>query len=166
MSLPHAVHRDAIARWLAEIERLPLAQALAKSDHLVGAGLQVMHIIGFVLLLAAEVFVSLRLLGFAFIDQPLPRVSAGALGLVWVGLLLTLVSGAAMFIASPQLYFYKPVFQFKLLLFVVAVALHALLLRRVARQAEPAPALARASVALSLLAWFGIGMAGRMIGFV
>jgi hypothetical protein len=155
-----------IAHWLEDIEHLPLSQALAKSDHLVGAGLQVLHILGFVLLLASVVFISLRLLGLAFTDQPLPRVSAGVLKLVWLGLLLAVASGVAMFIASPQLYFYKPVFQIKLLLFVVALGLHGLLLRRVARQEQPAPALARASVALSLLAWFGIGLAGRMIGFV
>lgn len=155
-----------IAQWLSDIEHLPLAQVLAKSDHMVGAGLQVVHILGFVLLLAGVVFISLRLLGLALTDQPLPRVSNGILKLVSLGLLLAFLSGVAMFIASPQLYYYKPVFQFKLLLFVVAVVLHVLLLRRVARQEQPAPRAARASVALSLLAWFGIGLAGRMIGFV
>lgn len=155
-----------VAQWLSDIEHLPLAQALAKSDHLVGASLQVVHILGFVLLLAGVVFISLRLLGLALTDQPLPRLSGGVLKLVSLGLLLAFLSGVAMFIASPQLYFYKPVFQFKLLLFVGAVVLHVLLLRRVAQQEQPAPALARASVALSLLGWFGIGLAGRMIGFV
>lgn len=155
-----------IATVLSDIEHLPLSQALAKSDHLVGAGLQVVHILGFILLLAGVVFISLRLLGWALPEQPLPRVSAGVLKLVWLGLALALVSGVAMFIASPQLYFYKPVFQFKLVLFAAALVLHGLLLRRVARQAAPRPALARASVVLSLLAWFGIGFAGRMIGFV
>jgi uncharacterized membrane protein YcfT len=155
-----------IADVLSDIEHLSLSQALAKSDHLVGAGLQVLHIAGFVMLLAGVLFISLRLLGWVLPEQPLPLLSRSILRLVSAGLVLALASGIGMFIASPQLYFYKPVFQFKLVLFVAAVAVHLLLLRRVARQPAPRPVLARASVALSLLAWFGIGMAGRMIGFV
>jgi hypothetical protein len=48
---------------LSAITHFPLSRALAKSDHLVTAGLQVMHVIGSLLLLASLRLISLRLLG-------------------------------------------------------------------------------------------------------
>ena len=52
-----------------------------------------------------------------------------------------------------------------MVLFVSAIIIQFALLRRVAASEAPKPALARTAVALSLVAWFGIGLAGRMIGF-
>jgi hypothetical protein len=49
---------------------------------------------------------------------------------------------------------------------VAAVAVQFALFRRVAAIDSPPPALARLSVAVSLLLWFGVGVAGRAIGFV
>jgi hypothetical protein len=142
-----------------------LAHLISKSDHLVGATLQIVHVLGFVLLLAALVLTSLRLLGRVFPAVAVPQVALDAAPLFAIGLTLTLTSGALMFIASPLLYYYKWAFQLKMLLLALAVGAHLLLFRRVSARAEPGVVTARLSVALSLVLWFGIALAGRMIGF-
>jgi hypothetical protein len=75
------------------------------------------------------------------------------------------ISGTLMFVSSPKLYFFKEVFQLKMLLLIVAVIVQVTLFRKVIA-GNHSPSVARSIVALSLVAWFGIGMAGRAIGFV
>ena len=75
--------------------------ALRKSNHLVGASFQLVHIVGFVLLLASVTLINLRLLGFVLITQPPARsVGAGNLLLV-IGFSLALLSGTLIFLSGP-----------------------------------------------------------------
>jgi hypothetical protein len=150
---------------LTWIQDSPVAHAISKSNHLVAASLQVIHVLGFITLLAALVLVGLRLLGLALQSQTLPDVTKDANRLLYLGLGMTVASGVLMFVATPKLYFHKPAFELKMLLFLAAVIIQFWVLRRlVARAAENSVAV-RLTVAVSLLAWFGIGFAGRMIGF-
>ncbi|WP_085316342.1 hypothetical protein [Derxia lacustris] len=170
--------------FLTWLQNTPVAHAVSKSDHLVGAALQVVHVLGFVLLLAALLLASLRVLGLAFGRQPAADITGDALPLIWWGLAAAAVSGALMFVSAPTLYFYKPVFIAKLLLLAAAVAVQALLFGRVSGGARrvsasaapsaatsasadvaPSPALARAVAVLSLALWFAVAAAGRAIGF-
>jgi hypothetical protein len=151
---------------LKAIQNSGVAHAVSKSNHMVGAALQIIHVLGFILLLSSLVLISLRLLGLAFVGQPISRIGRDATRLIWVGLTLAVVSGTLMFVSSPRLYYYNPAFELKMLLLVVAVLVQVLLLRRVTANDSPTPALARTSVALSLLFWFGVGLAGRIIGFI
>ena len=150
---------------LTAIQNSAVAHAISKSDHLVGAALQVVHVMGFILLLASLVLMSLRLLGLVLKHQAVADVVADASRLLWIGLALAVVSGTLMFVSSPKLYFYKFAFELKMLLFVVAVLVQFTVFRKVARTEAPRPAFVRATVAFSLVTWFGIGLAGRMIGF-
>jgi CDP-diglyceride synthetase len=150
---------------LTAIQDSPIAHAISKSNHLVAAGLQVVHVLGFIALLAALVLVSLRILKLVLNQQPLSEVTRDANRLFYLGLSLTVCSGVLMFVSSPKLYFYKYAFELKMLLFVAAIVIQFAVLRRVAANENPKPFAARAAVALSLTAWFGIGLAGRMIGF-
>ena len=150
---------------LTVIQTSAVAHAISKSDHLVGAALQVVHVMGFILLLAALVLMSLRLLGVILKQQAVADVIADASRLLWIGLALAVVSGTLMFVSSPKLYFYKVAFELKMLLFVVAVLVQFTVFRKVAKADSPRPVFVRATVALSLVTWFGIGLAGRMIGF-
>jgi hypothetical protein len=151
---------------LSFIQSTPLSHAISKSNHLLIAGFQVFHVVGFVLLLAALVLISLRLLGLILQQQPVPEVARQALRLLWSGLALAVISGTLMFIGSPRHYFYNPAFDVKMLLLVAAVIIQTVLFRKVANSSAPRPWLARASVAVSLAMWFAVSMAGRAIGFV
>jgi hypothetical protein len=151
---------------LTAIQDSAIAHSISKSNHLVGAALQVVHVLAFITLLASIVLISLRLLGLALKDQPLADIVRDANRLLYIGLGLATASGLLMFVASAKLYFYKTAFELKMLLFLTAVVLQFALLRRLARSESAAPpALVRTVVAISLTVWFGIGFAGRMIGF-
>jgi uncharacterized protein DUF6644 len=151
---------------LTFIQASALSHAISKSNHLLIAGFQVFHVIGFVLLLAALVLISLRLLGLILQQQTVPHVARQALRLLWSGLALAVISGTLMFIGSPRHYFYNPAFDVKMLLLVIAVIIQAGLFHKVANSTAPSRWLARTSVALSLALWFAVSMAGRAIGFV
>ena len=152
-----------ILTWLQDSA---LAHAISKTDHMVGAGLQIVHVMGLVALLASLVLIGLHLVGLAFKHQPTSDIAREATQLVWLGLTLTAISGTLMFIATPKLYFYNPAFQLKMLLFFVAVFVQLALFRKTAAQTSPSPAFARAGVGISLAVWFSVAMAGRMIGFI
>lgn len=151
---------------LTLIQGTSLSHTISKSNHLLIAGFQVFHVIGFVLLLAALLLISLRLLGLILQQQTVPEVARQALRLVWSGLALAVISGTLMFIGSPRHYFYNPAFGVKMLLLVAAVVIQAGLFRKVAMSTPASPWLTRTSVALSLALWFAVSMAGRAIGFV
>jgi cytochrome bd-type quinol oxidase subunit 2 len=155
-----------IAAGLSYIQGSALAHAISKSNHLLIAGFQVFHVLGFVTLLAALMLISLRLLELILPQRTVPEVARQALRLVWSGLALAVGSGVLMFIGSPRHYFYNPAFAVKMLLLVAAVIIQTLLFRPVARREHSPRWLARTSVALSLALWFAVSMAGRAIGFV
>lgn len=142
--------------WL---QGTPLAHAISKSHHLVGAGLQVVHIAGFVSLLAAAVLLALRGLELVLPGIPRERLQREIARFLWLGLALTVGSGLVMFVSAPMLYFYNRAFEVKMLLLIVAIAAQVLLFQR----AGAAP---RIAAAVSLVLWFGVGIAGRAIGFL
>ena len=150
---------------LGALQNSALAHAVSKSDHLVGAGLQVVHIFGIVLLLGALLLANLRLLGWVLPDTPLQVVAREVRRFFRIGVALAAVSGTLIFIATAELYGVKWVFWLKMALLVAAVVAHVLLLSRVLRQEHPSPFAARSAAVLSLVLWFGVGFAGRMIGF-
>jgi len=154
-----------LAAVLDTLQNSAVAHAISKSDHLVGATLQVVHIFGIVLLLSSLVLVSLRLLGWLLPEAPLSVVAREGRRFFRIGVTLAVVSGTLIFIATAKLYGTKWIFGLKMVLFAAAVAIHVLLLSRVLRQEQPSPAAARTAAALSLVLWFGVGFAGRMIGF-
>jgi hypothetical protein len=154
------------AEVLTAIAQFPLSRAIAKSNHLVTAALQVVHVLGFVLLLASLTLISLRLLGLALVRQTVPQVAAETSRLLWLGAILTISTGILMFLSGPSHYYFNRAFDIKMLLLFAALVVHVTLLQRVARRDEPPATLARVSAVLSLLLWFGVSWAGRAIGFV
>jgi hypothetical protein len=151
---------------LDALQHSAIAQSVSKSNHLVGAGLQIVHIFGFILILSSLLLLSLRLLGGILTEEPVERLARDAARLSWLGLALSLVSGTLIFIATPRLYVGNWAFQFKLLLFLFAALYQLTWFRRLATGRVQRPVVVRASVATALLLWFGVGFAGRMIGFV
>jgi hypothetical protein len=148
--------------WL---QGTPVAHSISKWNHLVGAGLQVVHILGFVLLLAAVMLLALRSLGLTLPGVSRARLYAVFTPILWTGVALTVLSGALMFASSPLLYYYNRVFDVKMLLFATAVIAQLVILRLAAGERLGRRGLGVASVA-SLVLWFAVSFAGRAIGFV
>ena len=151
---------------LVWLQTTPVAHFISKSNHLVGAALQIVHILGFVLMLASLVLVSLRVLGLLLRERPLEDIARDGIRLLWIGFGTAFVSGFLMFTASPLLYFPNPAFRVKMVFLVVAVLLQSLLFRRILRGQVVQPLFVRTGVALSVTAWLGIALAGRLIGFI
>ncbi len=143
-----------------------IGQSVAKSDHLVGATFQVFHVLGFVVLLASVVLVNLRLLGYGLRGQTAQQIASETNRLIWLGFGFAVVSGTAMFFSAVELYYYNPAFKLKLVALVLAAILQLTFFRKVTSTENPGPALAKVSVALSIVLWFGVGLAGRAIGYV
>ncbi|HEX2583649.1 MAG TPA: hypothetical protein VHL14_00850, partial [Steroidobacteraceae bacterium] len=108
---------------LFSLQNSDIAHLISKSNHLVGAALQIVHVAGFILLLSSLVLVSLRILRIVLKDQNLVDVTKDASRLFWWGLALALTSGTLMFISTATLYAYKWAFQLKLVLFALALIL-------------------------------------------
>ncbi len=151
---------------LASIDHSTFARLISKSNHLVIATLQIVHVVGLLMLLSALLLMSLRLLGATLEQTPVSQVARLPTRMFWLGVTLAIVSGLLMFIGSPAHYFYNRAFDLKILLLLAAVTLQLALFQPLAAADSPPPGLVRLSVALSLLLWFGIGVAGRAIGFV
>src|SRR4051794_16789750 len=114
---------------LSAIQNSAVAHAVSKSNHMVGAMLQIVHVLGIILLLASLVLLSLRLLNLAFARQSVPDVGRDAIRLMRIGIILALASGVLMFVSAPRLYFNNPAFQLKMLLFVLAIIVQAVFVR-------------------------------------
>ena len=155
-----------IVEVLQAIQDSALAHAISKTDHMVGAGLQIVHVLGLILFLASIVLIALRTIGWALADQAISAVAKETSKLMWLGLVLTAVSGTLMFIATPKLYFHNSAFGLKMGLILIAVIVQVTLFRQIANGAIAHPVFARASVAVCVASWFAVAIAGRMIGFV
>ena len=151
---------------LSGIQDSFLGQLIGKSNHMVIAVLQLIHVFGILLLLASLTLVSLRLLGLALTDHSVPSIAREPGRLTWIGLGMAVGSGTLIFVSGPAHYYYNKAFDVKMILLLCAVTIHVVAFRRLAKSPTTRPVLARIVVTASLLLWFGVGVAGRAIGFV
>jgi hypothetical protein len=151
-------------RFYESLQNSAVAHLINESNHLVGAAFQIVHIVGIVLLLTAVLLVALRLLGLGLREQTLAEVEKLARPFLWLGLAATVISGSLFFVSTAVIYATKTALHIKLVLLVLAVLLQFGLVRRLV--AHPASkAVASGAALASLTLWFGVGLAGRAIGF-
>lgn len=156
--------------WLSALEESSLGGVMRHSLWTYPI-VEVVHIVGFALLVGAVVLFDLRLLGFS------PTVSVRALERhllpwAWTALLLIVPSGVAMLSAHATDFAANPAFRVKLVLIafagINAVAFHAGVYRSVSTwdQHLPTPAAAKAAALLSLALWLGVITCGRLIAYL
>jgi hypothetical protein len=155
-----------VAHFFAFAHDTWLGQIARDSSYVYTIGL-VVHFTGLALLMGAMLVIDLTLLGLA------PTIPPGAalklLPVAIIGFVLNLLTGITFFCFDPERFGLNPAFQVKMLL-VLAAGLNALWFtfaehREVARSAAgaPLPLKVKISASLSLLLWFGVIVAGRMI---
>ena len=124
-------------------------------------------LLGIVLLVGGVFLMSLRLLDLIMRDRPISRLARDLRGWTLFGLATTLIAGATMGAGHgimPDLYESGP-FWLEMELLLAALVFHFTLYRWVTRR-DDAPAVLRGFTAvLALFLWFGVGVAGRAIGF-
>ena len=139
--------------------------AMRKSTILFPA-VEVAHVLGLTLLLGSVLAVDMRLLGAGIKRQSASTVAVSVSPVFWTGLALALGTGLVLFVGEPVKCFYNAAFWWKMGLLLAAIVFHLTLFRRISR-ADGGSAIARRSAAiLSLTLWFGVGVAGRVIGFI
>ena len=163
-------HAPTGAAWLVWIETSALASAMRGSLWLYPI-VEIVHIVGFVVLVGAAVMFDLRLLG---VSPALPASLMARHHLPWArtALLLVVPSGLLMFAAHATEFAANPAFRLKLILLGLAglnaLAFHRGAFRSVAVWESHAaiPAAARAAAVVSLGLWIGVIAAGRLLAYL
>ncbi|WP_284735693.1 DUF6644 family protein [Dongia deserti] len=129
---------------------------------------EILHIMGFVLLVGAITALDLRLLGLAR-TIPIQPLAHLLLPLSRVGFIIAVAMGFLLFSADAAHVVRNPAFQAKLLLIVAAliniVIAHTWPWRRIAKWEGEAPTGAKATALASLVLWLSALTAGRLIAY-
>lgn len=155
---------------LAAIEQLPLAIAMRQELWLYPA-VEIVHILGFVVLVGSVLVFDLRLLGLTK-ALPVRLLARHALPWSFAALLLIVPSGFLMFIAHAGDLVANTAFVIKMsLLFCAglnAALFHAGIFRTVADwdSGTAVPARAKLHGVVSLLIWAGVIACGRLLAYV
>lgn len=133
---------------------------------------QSVHILAIAIVMSSVIMVDLRLMGLMGHTQSITGLARRFLPWVWWSLLVLLITGAVLITAEPRRDLLNPVFQAKMALLVVAMAVTALFQRTVARNMEiwdlsPEKRTgAWVTAVVSLLVWTAIIGCGRWIAYV
>lgn len=127
--------------------------------------LEAVHLLGLALLGGAACMLGLAALRRSGLrGLPLGTLVLGLRPLIAAGLVLMIVSGLTIAFSMPFKYYLNDAFRLKMMLFVVAIAVTGLLMRNRSCAGSRVPQ--RALALISLLLWFGVGICGRVIGFL
>src|SRR5438105_8241280 len=150
------------------LQESALGHAMRSSPALYPA-VEILHIIGFVILVGSILALDLRLLGLgrAIAIPPMARL---LLPLSRTGFLLAVTMGFLLFSADASHVVRNPAFHAKLLLIAAAlvtvVIAHAGPGRRIARWGTEVPGSAKVAALASLLLWLSVVCAGRLIAYM
>ena len=150
------------------LQESALGHAMRSSPALYPA-VEILHIIGFVVLVGSILALDLRLLGLgrAIAIAPMAQL---LLPMSRFGFLLAISMGFLLFSADASHVVRNPAFQSKLLLIAAAlvtvVIAHLGPWRRMALWGTEAPGSAKVTALLSMLLWLGVVCAGRLIAYM
>jgi len=129
------------------------------------------HILALAVLLGSVIIVSLRLLGFGMTQRPAREVYNTVSGLRNRALATMLVTGFMLFCSEANKCYENPPFWAKMIMLLLAIVFQYTVVRSVSRRDfttgrfQAGRVRAGMAACLSLLLWFGVGAAGRAIGF-
>ena len=164
------MHPPSGAWWLVWLETSGLAVGMRRWLWLYPA-VEIVHILGFVLVVGAGFYFDLRLLGVGR-ALPVSGLAAHLLTVARRAFPVVVVSGFMMFSAHATEMAQNPAFRLKLVLITAAVvnatAFHRWPLRGVDEwdRGGPAPPWARVAAVVSLLCWTGAVVCGRLLAYL
>jgi hypothetical protein len=160
--------------WLIDfcswLQQSPFSQVLQNVEWIVPA-VQIVHILCIGAVISAALALALRQFGLLAAEQPLTRVAAQFLRVIWLALPILLVTGALLIAAEPRRSLASPAFQLKMALLVCVGSLLLLYQSRIGRLARSSPGAAavfrpgKVITVVALLLWVGIIFAGRWIAY-
>ena len=156
--------------WLVWLETSGFAVAMRQWEWLYPI-VEILHILGFVVLVGAAFMFDARLLG-ASRALPVSGMERHLLRWARLSVLVIVPTGAAMFVAHATEMAANPAFRLKLLLIAAAVV-NAAIFHRVPFRSVGlwdtelvAPRMARVAGALSLVLWTGVIACGRLLAYL
>jgi hypothetical protein len=126
---------------------------------------EVLHLLGLTSLLGSVLVVNLKIFGMILPRQSVESVASAMKTVLWPGLVLTVGSGLLLFLTEAVKCYYNLAFWYKMALLVCAVLAQLKLYSRL-QSAPTRQSQFRVAATISLLLWFGVGVAGRAIAFV
>ncbi len=119
--------------------------------------LEIMHYVGFFLLVGSAVVLDLRVMGLAAKRQPAGEMAEQLIPWMWTGLAFVLFSGFFMFSADAPDFYLAGTFRLKILVVLVAVILGAIVQSKIPGwgQLPAIPLGAKIAAFLSLVLWIG-----------
>lgn len=159
-----------IERFLEWLGQTPWSVALLESLY-AWPLLESTHVLTLALFFGTAVINDLRLLGAAFTQVPVAEVTSRLLRITRRAFGVMVMTGALIFYSNPVHYYHNIFFRIKMVLFVVAGLniwlFHGRIHKSVTRWQHDAipPRAARLAAAVSLVAWAGMVIAGRLIAY-
>ena len=150
--------------WGDTIEAWPVSFTIRESPWLFPT-MQIVHLLGLTVWLGALFVIDMRILNVGMRDVSIPDLARALRPWQRIGLAFLVTSGVVMFVGEAARMTVSPPFQLKMLLFVAAVLVTALLHRPMVRRDSPPGVAGRFGAILTLALWFMVGFAGRAIGF-
>ena len=125
------------------------------------------HLMGLVLIGGSVLVVDLRLLGFGLRRQPVAQLAQDAERWLFRGLLVSLPTGALLFMCFATKYYYLVFFWVKMVSLLLVLAFTFSIHRRVATadQTQMSPVWSKLVAVVSLSLWTTVAIGGRWIGF-
>jgi len=132
------------------------------------AVVEMVHLLALAGLGGTVLVVDLGILGVGLRSVPASRVARDLSPWFLGSLILAVLSGLLLVSAEAMKCYYHPAFRIKMLLFAAAVGFYFTLHRRlIAAPRDHAPsAWTRFAAVTSLLLWFSVGLAGRIVGLL
>jgi len=128
--------------------------------------IETIHILALAMLYGCVAVISLRLMGILMKGWTVAGITREVTPFLNSSLAVILTSGTLLYLSEAMKTFNNPAFWIKVDLLFAALVFHFFVVRRVTRADEVSRGKGFAVGLISLLLWFGIGCAGRAIGFV
>ncbi len=131
------------------------------------AVIEILHLLGLALLLGSLIVLDLRLLGWGMRRQPVAQLARELAPWIRGGLAVMLPTGLLLFFSEAMKCYASPPFAIKMTLLSLAIVSHLIIFPQALRMKDSAhlPRWSRPAACISLVLWFGVGLAGRAIGF-
>jgi len=126
---------------------------------------EIVHIVGFAMLIGTITIVDLRLLGVGMKKQTAAELVKDTAPWTLLGLALVLISGPLIFSSDPNLYMGNQSFRFKITMLLLAILFNWTLHRKVAMSPQPGGMGALVG-GISMLMWTSVIFGGIFIAFV
>ncbi len=135
------------------------------SSELIFPTLEVIHIVGFAVLVGTIALVDFRLLNLGMRRQKVSELAKDLAPWTLIGLTMVLLSGPLMFSSDPDMYYLNRSFQVKMVLLLLAIIFQYTIHRR-ATKLEGQESWQKLVACVSMALWVGVVFGGIFIAFI